>query len=676
MNYRKLTAAEISQLQSNGCRCDDWHRVEIAEPFRPAHYRNVTFSGDIRLGTTEQPIMRDGKIPMPAGIYDAVIHNCSIGNNVLINRIGNYIADYNIADDVLIENAGCIRMSGESTFGNGTEVSVLNETGGREVPIYDCLSAHVAYMIAMYRHDKTLTQHLRALIADYVDSKRSSVGTIGSNVSIVNTSAITDVFISSHTIIDGATSLTNGSIISEKDDPVHVGHNVMAEDFIMCAGARVEEGAVLVHTFVGQASSLSRLYSAHDSLFFANCACENGESAAIFAGPYTVTMHKSSLLIAGMFSFLNAGSGSNQSNHMYKLGPIHQGVVDRGSKTTSDSYILWPAHIGAFSLVMGRHVSHTDTSRLPFSYLIENAGKSHLVPGVNLKSVGTIRDAMKWPKRDKRRTAKKLDFINFNLLSPYTVSKMMDGISLLDDIENTAGCTSEFYSYQGLIIKSSALRKGRDYYRMAIDKFMGNSVLKRLESLRITGDDSIRQRLLPTLEAGGGEWLDLSGLIAPKSEVKSLCNDISTGAISNLLQVNDRLKSLNDNYYELEWTWVVENFRRWWGKECCELTVSDIEQIAHRWCESVVRLDRMLYEDAKKEFSSVARIGFGLDASSDRNRRNDFEQVRGDFEKDPFVKMVLDHIAAKTALHDDLISRLPQHSGETNEKNKNFSPRD
>lgn len=82
-------------------------------------------------------------------------------------------------------------------------------------------------------------------------------------------------------------------------------------------------------------------------------------------------MHKSSLLIAGMFSFLNAGSGSNQSNHLYKLGPIHQGIVERGSKTTSDSYILWPAKIGAFSLIMGRHVNHPDTSDLPFSYLIE-----------------------------------------------------------------------------------------------------------------------------------------------------------------------------------------------------------------------------------------------------------------------------------------------------------------
>ena len=58
-----------------------------------------------------------------------------------------------------------------------------------------------------------------------------------------------------------------------------------------------------------------------------------------FAGPYKVTHHKSTLLIAGMFSFMNAGSGSNQSNHMYKLGPIHQGTLERGAKTTSDSYI-------------------------------------------------------------------------------------------------------------------------------------------------------------------------------------------------------------------------------------------------------------------------------------------------------------------------------------------------
>ena len=149
-------------------------------------------------------------------------------------------------------------------------------------------------------------------------------------------------------------------------------------------------------------------------------------------------------------------------------------------------------------------------------------------------------------------------------------------------------------------------------------------------------------------------------LIAPKSEIKTLCADIASGSINSLETVNERLRLMSENYYDLEWTWVVENFRRWWGKECSELTAADIALIARRWCDSVVKLDRMLYDDARKEFSSVARIGFGLDASSDRNRRNDFEHVRGDFERDPFVKMVLDHIAAKTALHDDLISRLPK----------------
>ena len=104
---------------------------------------------------------------------------------------------------------------------------------------------------------------------------------------------------------------------------------------------------------------------------------------------------------------------------MYKLGPIHQGIVERGSKTTSDSYVLWPAKIGAFSLVMGRHVRHPDTSKLPFSYLIEKGSESYLVPGVNLKSVGTIRDALKWPKRDNRKDPEHLDMVNFNLLSPY-----------------------------------------------------------------------------------------------------------------------------------------------------------------------------------------------------------------------------------------------------------------
>ncbi len=60
---------------------------------------------------------------------------------------------------------------------------------------------------------------------------------------------------------------------------------------------------------------------------------------------------------------------------MYKLGPLHQGIVERGSKTGSFSYMLWPSKIGAFTAVIGKHYSNMDTTDFPFSYINEVDGK-------------------------------------------------------------------------------------------------------------------------------------------------------------------------------------------------------------------------------------------------------------------------------------------------------------
>ena len=48
------------------------------------------------------------------------LHNCTIGSNVIINNIGDYIANYNIEDNVVIKNCGKIHTEGISSFGNGT----------------------------------------------------------------------------------------------------------------------------------------------------------------------------------------------------------------------------------------------------------------------------------------------------------------------------------------------------------------------------------------------------------------------------------------------------------------------------------------------------------------------------------------------------------------------------
>ncbi len=655
--YTQLTDGQIEMLKSNGCVAEDWTQVHVDKNFDPEKCRNVTFSGTNYIGELNGEFMLEGGISYSSSLSNVKLHNCVVGDGVFIDGIANYIANFKIGTRSFIQNVNLIVSTTDSSYGIGTEVSVLNETGGREVPIYHRLSAQMAYLVAMFRHDPRLVNRLRALIKNEAEDFKGTPGTIGCDCRIVNTGIIRNVNIGNHTHIAGASRLDNGTIVSNEYDPVFIGANVMAENFVISSGAKVEDGVVLLNSFVGQACHLSHLFSAHDSLFFANCACENGEAAAIFAGPYTVTMHKSSLLIAGMFSFLNAGSGSNQSNHMYKLGPIHQGVVERGSKTTSDSYILWPARIGAFSLVMGRHVNHPDTTDLPFSYLIESYGRSYLVPGVNIKSVGTIRDARKWPQRDKRKDPVKYDRINFNLLSPFTASKMLDGIAMLDNIEITGGLTADRYTYRGMTIESRALDKGREYYRMALDKFMGNSLIHRLRERKFKSLDEIVETLVPTTVYGTGRWIDLAGMIAPEQEVTRLCDDIVNERINTLSEIEARLNTLADEYYDMEWTWVWDNFERWYGKSCDALTVGDVLDIVERWRKSVVGLDRMLYDDARKEFSLVSKIGFGIDGDS-ATADADFEQVRGGFEDDSFVKMVVDHIESKSRLADDLVMRV------------------
>ena len=655
-DFRALSDSEILALEARGCRADNWSKVRVADGFEPSLLKNVEFSGDIKIGCLKGSFARPGGMTRQSSISDASLHNVTVGDGVYIRGIANYIANYNIGDGAYIENVDCLVGTLDSTFGIGTDVSVLNETGGREVPVYERMSAQTAYLIAMYRHEGRAVTNLCDLIKAHAQSLRGKRAEVGVNAEITNCGTITDVNVGAFAKIKGATRLLDGTISGSEADPVNVGRDVIAEGFVFASGSHVTDGAVVHHCFVGQASALSHLFSAHDSLFFANCNCENGEAAAIFGGPYTVTMHKSSLLIAGIFSFLNAGSGSNQSNHMYKLGPIHQGVVERGSKTTSDSYLLWPAKIGAFSLVMGRHVNHPDTSCLPFSYLIENRSESFLVPGINLRSVGTIRDAQKWPRRDKRKDTDLLDSINFNLLSPFTVGKMMCGIKELTDLERIAGPTAEKYSFQGMTIEARALRRGRRLYRLAIDKFMGNSVIHRIGDSRPGSEEELRRILSPTLEAGKGTWIDVCGMFAPKSEMCRISAEIASGQIATLDRLEEQWKKIHADYYEMEWTWVAEKFAEWWGKPIAEITFDDIRMIVERWRHAVEAIDDMLLDDARKEYSRRSQIGFGIDG--DDCAENDFANVRGLFDSDPFVKMVEEHKKVKATLAEKVLSAI------------------
>ena len=619
------------------CSATDWDQIEVDPDFTADNIRYVRFSGNIRLGSFRKVFELPGGMRKHSGIYYATLHNVTVGDDCCIENVKNYIANYNIGRGTFIENVDIILTDGQSSFGNGVEVSILNETGGREVIIYDSLSAQAAYIMAMYRHRPEMIARLKSMVKSYVASVTSSVGHIGEDVVIADSGYIKNVRIGDCCQIEGASRLKNGSINSNRKAPVHIGVGVVGDDFIISSGSSVEDGVTFSRCFIGQACHLGRNYSATDSLFFSNCRGENGEACSIFAGPYTVTHHKSTLLIAGMFSFMNAGSGSNQSNHMYKLGPIHHGVLERGAKTASDSYILWPARVGAFSLVMGRHVSHQDTSDLPFSYLIEQQSTTYIMPGANLKSVGTIRDAKKWPMRDARKDPERLDCVNCNLLSPYTIQKMLNGVAILEKLKQDFGDMAETYDYQGGRIKRSSLEKGLQYYGYAIDKFLGNSLITRLMNSDFFSVRQLRHALTPDKEYGDGKWTDLAGMIAPEKAVEDVLAAIENGRITDVKMLGRLFADLHSNYYNYEWKWACYMIQEYYGLSLESVTVEKLSELIIRWRSSVIALDNLIYEDARKEFTLAGLSGF---------------------DDDPFVKSVREHIASKTDLADKALKKI------------------
>ncbi len=655
--YRLLKPEETEIMKRQGCTADDWKNLEVAQNFSPEYIVQTHFSGKNKLGEFNREITFFGGIKKHTGLSHVTLYNCELGNNVYISQVKNYIANYVIGDDVIIENVDFLATEGPSSFGNGVRVAVLNEAGGREVPIYDKLSSSLGHILALYRHRPLVIEKITSMIEHYIAAQTSEKGYIGDYARLVNCQMIRNVKIGPYAQLESVYRLTDGSINSCAEDPVYIGQGVIADHFIACEGSHITDGALISHCFVGQGTQLAKQYSAEHSLFFANCAGSHGEACSVFAGPYTVTHHKSTLLIAGYFSFSNAGSGSNQSNHMYKLGPIHQGIVERGSKTTSDSYLLWPSKVGAFTLVMGRHYKNSDTSDMPFSYLIESNDESILVPGVNLRSVGTVRDAQKWPKRDLRKSNDKLDLINFKLLSPYTVQKMIRGMEILKTLKQTSGETSNFYSYQSAKIKNSSLNHGLHLYTLAINKFLGNTLIHRLNGMDLHHISMIREKLRPVTPYGTGEWIDLAGLFAPKSVVEKMLNDIEAGKISSLDQIHQSFVDMHQRYPDYEWTWTVDILEKHWNKKIDKISSADLVSMIESWKTSVVELDHLLYEDARKEFALISKTGFGVDGNEE-DKQLDFEMVRGAFEKNIFVSSIKEHISRKSALGDSFIEKL------------------
>jgi hypothetical protein len=630
MNLRNLSGYEINLLLSQGCSAEDWGCLQVPWDFETERVRNVHFSGDNILGGFSKTVLLPGGAEMPTGIYNSHIHNCSFGNDVFVRGV-RLLANYDVEEDVIIENVLTLATEGMTSFGNGTELEILNESGGRTLKIFDRLTSQIAYFLTLYRHKTGFIKELENIIDYYIKGRTFETGRIKTGSRITNCGELKNINVGEYAEIRGALKLQNGSVLSTKENPTVIGAGVEANDFIIQTGSGVENSAILDKCFIGQGVKIGRQYSAQNSAFFANSEAFHGEGCSIFAGPYTVTHHKSSLLIAGFFSFFNAGSGSNQSNHMYRLGPVHQGILERGCKTGSFSYLKWPCRIGAYTAVIGKHYSNFDTTDFPFSYISEEEGKSILTPAINLFTSGVKRDSMKWPERDRRKGTDKLDLINFDPISPYTTGRMLQGMGILQDLYQKTSKDIKTVLYKGIEINRLMLRTSARYYEMGIKIFIGKCLINQIEKSGLKALDTLR-----TAEEGNGVmevWADAAGLLAPMSDINDFVDSVSLGEIKRIEQIEEKLKSIWQNYTENEWRWCLKLIKTRCTSAREDLTPEYLSQIIKDWKNESIKLNNMILKDALREFDAESKIGYGIDGYRDE----DFAAVRGMPETNSFI---------------------------------------
>ena len=591
-NYRQLSQDEILVLENNACWAEDWNRILVADGFRPYNFHRVVFYGDIHLGEFNKKVEVSKGFFKHSGINDATLRNVFVGNDCLIEKVGNFINNYTIGDDCYIANISTIETTEGATYGAGSTISVLNEMGDGNITLFRELNSQLAAFMVKHNTDKELTRRIKELIDDEVRVSTPDRGIIGNNVKIINTKEITNTVIKGDCEINGAARLSECTILSSEDASVYIGTGVICENSIICDGCSINNSVKMQDCFVGEACQITNGFTAEASLFFANSFMANGEACAAFCGPFSASHHKSSLLIGGQFSFYNAGSNTNFSNHAYKMGPMHYGTLERGTKTASGSYILMPATIGAFSVCFGKLMHHPDTRCLPFSYLIAYGETMYLVPGRNITTVGLYRDIKKWPKRDKRSKQSKKSIINFDWLSPFTVGELLEGRKILENLRAASGDNVSTYNFHEYVINASSLVKGLKYYDIALRIYIG-AVLKRAIKGGFLG--------VPEDETGKGQWVDLSGLLLPESEELRLIDDIKSGNIENIQQVIDRFEDINNHFRKYQWAWTYQLILDYY-----HLTEID-EQAVTRIREDYIRARRAwideIRKDAEKEFA-------------------------------------------------------------------------
>ncbi|MCD6304257.1 MAG: DUF4954 family protein [Planctomycetes bacterium] len=592
-SWRSLRAEEIETLVKNGNTSENWDDIRVGEHFAPHLVKNCEFYGLVRIGRLDEVYLEHHELTVPVGLTNSRIISCDIGDNAAIHNV-RYLAHYVIGDHVILLNLDEMHTTNHAKFGNGIvkdgepqdvriSLDVINEAGGRRIYPFDGMICADAALWAMNLDDRRLCERLLEITQRQFDPRRGFYGQVGDNCVIKNTRTIKDVKVGPCCYIKGANKLKNLTINSSADQPSQIGEGVelvngvigfgchvfygcKAVRFVMCDNTNLKYGARLIHSVLGDNSTISCCEVLNDLIF-----------------PAHEQHHNNSFLIASLVMGQSniAACATIGSNHNSRApdGEIHAG---RGFWPGLCVSLKHNCRFASFVLLAKGDYPHELNVPLPFALVSNDAAGDALrmVPAYwwMYNMYALARNTWKFAARDKRKTP--VQHIEFDSLAPDTAEEIFAALDLLArwsaaarrraDGKDPAELDDEELLAMGreMLAGPPEALAGLDVLADGVERSSRPVVVLKTHAAARAYRDMLHyyavRNLLDYLASRDGadlaamqadlagprqtKWVNLGGQLVPAEDVERLKTDIKTGALASWTDVHRAYDRLWEDY--------------------------------------------------------------------------------------------------------------------------------
>ena len=576
--WRGLETEEREILVKNNNSCSDWDKFFVSDPFDPSLIRNSRFYGLVRIGTLRNVLLQHNDFHIPAGIRNSTIISCDIGNDTAIQDCG-HISHYIIGDECILSRIDEMQTTNCAKFGSGVLkdgeeesgriwIDVMNEASGRSILAFPEMLISDTFLWACYRDDKALCEALKNITQKEYGKPRGMYGVVGSNSAIKSCRIIKDVFVGEWAYIKGANKLKNISVLSSKDEPSQIGEGVEMVNGIVGHGCHAFYGIKAVRFIMGCRSSLKYGARLIHSVLGDNSTVSCCEILNSFIFPAHEQHHNNSFLIASLvqgMSNLSAGAtiGSNH-NSRANDGEIRAG---RGFWPGLSTSLKHSSYFASYILVVKGDYPHELNISLPFSLISNNERLDRLevMPAYfwmhNLYALE--RNSWKTRERDRRKIKKQR--METDYLAPDTVEEIIAALSLMELWMKDMDDEDDLLPVTGLEPqrRSAALLKPRQAFA-AYREMLLYYALKTLadyleERPELPYKDFVREMetCSPETSSRVSEWVNLGGQIVPAFRLDQLRDRIRQGSI-------DSWEGIHASYDDMAAAYALDRARHAW----------------------------------------------------------------------------------------------------------------